>query len=194
MAAEDYEITGEELQRPKALRRAAADIHASSVMRGTRSVGFSLSARAGGGTSVERRAHDPERFRSFMTALRRTYAETELANFRSALNVVSRRVEALRARPKAFRDGYQGTLRSEQICLNGLGHEEVFNAWLYGSVFHDDDPHIRTQWGALTSNPLLSGMANTVVEATALALAEHVLALDEIVADVLSEACRPKTH
>lgn len=95
-----------------------------------------------------------------MIALRRTYAQNDGANFLAALNAV---------------------------VINGSGHEEIFEAWLYGSVFHDDDPVLRQRWKDVSEAPLLGAMATMVVEAMVLQFAEHVLALDRIVADVLDE-------
>ena len=183
---EQYGFTEAETEGLRALRRAARDIHASSVMRSASPVGISLSARTGVGISISRRGHDEERFRSFVIGLRRTYNENDLANFRRVANVVARRVEELRPRITQLRDAYKAIL-SGQVTINGLNHEQVFEAWLHGYLFHDDDPENRNRWQALANDPLIAPMAQMVVEATAIPLADAVLALDDIVADILEE-------
>lgn len=176
-----------ELDRLHALRRAAAEINRSSVVREGADVGVSMSIRAGEGMSVTRRGHDPERFRSFMIALRRTYAQNDGANFLAALKIVSRHVPHLREPLQELRSSYLDVLRSSQIVINGLDQSEIFNAWLYGSVSHDDDLDLRKRWEDLSSDPVSGSMANMIVEATGLQLAHHVLMLDQYVAGVLGE-------
>lgn len=180
-------FTESELERLHALRRAAAEINHSSVMREGADVGVSFSIRSGEGITATRQGYDPERFRSFMIALRRTYAQNDGANFLAALNVISRRIPALREALQDLRSRYLDVLRSRQVVINGLDHSEIFNAWLYGSVFHDDDPDLRKRWEDLSNDPVSGSMANMIVEATGLQLAHHVLLLDQYVADVLGE-------
>jgi hypothetical protein len=187
VALDDYGFTEEEISRLKALRRAALDIHSSSVMRGAGKDGFSLSVRAGQEAVVGRVGHDEERFRSFAIGLRRTYANNDLANFRGVLNAIGRRVDELRPRIDALRE-MEKAARHGQVTLDGMDHEAIFQAWLYGYLFHDDDPDQRVRWERLSSQPLTRNIARTVVEATAITLAELVLALDDVAADLLEEA------
>lgn len=185
------EFEPKELDRLHALRRAAAEIWGSTVMRAGGNVGLSISARVGEEVSVSRRGHDTERFRSFMIALRRTYAQNDGAHFLTVLNTLSKRCEDRRPFLGRLRESYLGALRSKEVELFGLDHEQVFEAWLYGSVFHDDDPELRERWQDISANPLTGAVANMLVESTAIQLAQHVLALDELIAEVLDEDSLP---
>lgn len=183
-----------ELERLRALRRAAAEILNTTVIRAGADVGVSISARTGGDVSISRRGHDNERFRSFMITLRRTYAQNDGAHFLTALNVLSKWCPERQSHLKRLRGSYLAVLNSKQVELDGMGHSEVFEAWLYGSVFHDDNPLLRQQWQQLSANPLTSVVANMLVESTAIQLAHHVLALDAIVAEVLNEEPLPEVQ
>lgn len=177
----------EELERLRAVRRAAREILESTVIRSGGDIGVSISARSGGEVSISRRGHDSERFRSFMIALRRTYAQNDGAHFLTALNVLAKHCEDRRPHLSRLRASYLAVLKSNEVELDGLTHADVFEAWLYGSVFHDDDPNLRQRWEALASSPLLNTVASMLVEATAVQLAHHVLALDDVIAEVLEE-------
>jgi len=182
----------DELSHLHALRRAAAEIFNSTVMQAGGEVGVSISARTGGDVSVSRRALDEERFRSFMIALRRTYAQNDGANFLRSLNILSKWCEERRPHLTRLRDGYLAALRSKAIEIEGMGHEDIFEAWLYGSAFHDDDPDLRKRWEGLSGDPLMQAVANLILQSTALQLAHHVLALDDIIAEVLGEEPLPQ--
>jgi len=182
----------EELSHLHALRRAAAEIFNSTVIRAGGDIGVSISARTGEPVSISRRGHDSERFRSFMIALRRTYAQNDGANFLRSLNILSKWCEERRPHLKRLRDSYLAVLRSKEIEIDGMGHEAIFEAWLYGSVFHDDDAELRKRWEGISGNPLIGAVANMIVESTAVQLAHYVLALDDIIAEVLGEEPLPQ--
>jgi len=63
----------EDMERLHAFRRAAADVHAASIMRAGGSVGFRLSVRADGEEKVTPNVYDQERFKAFAIAIRRVY-------------------------------------------------------------------------------------------------------------------------
>lgn len=186
MTGADSALRPDELERLHAFRRAAADVHSASIMRAGGSVGFHLSVRSGGSERVTPKAYDQERFRSFAIAVRRAYGSDQ-ANFLAALNVLSRLEPALRERLTQIRADYLEALKSEDMQLNGLTHEEVFKAWLYGSVFHDDDQEQRRRWNSLNATSLRAAAASFLVEVTALRLAHAILALDNMIADYLQE-------
>jgi hypothetical protein len=181
-----------ELARLHALRRAAAEIFGSTVIQTGGAVGVSFSARIGEEVSVSRRGHDVERFRSFMIGLRRTYAQSDGAHFLSALNTLAKRFESRRPDLAQLRTSYLAVLTSQEVQLFGMNHSEVFESWLYGSVFHDDDPNLRKKWNAVAGNQLTRAIATMLVESTAVALAHHVLALDRMIAEVLGEDPLPQ--
>ena len=181
-----------ELSHLHALRRAAAEIHGSTIIRAGGDVSISISVRTGAPVSLSRRGHDNEQFRSFMIALRRTYAQSDGANLLRSINILSKWCEERRPQLARVRDSYLAVVRSKQVEIDGMGHEAIFEAWLYGSVFHDDDSELRNRWEGLSANPLMGAVANMIVQSTAIQLAHHVLALDDIIAEVLGEAPLPQ--
>jgi hypothetical protein len=154
-----------------------------------------LTAQEAGGWSAE--YLDPverELFRSFMLALRRTVATGDKANFLRVANAVARISPAERDEVSQLRRAYLKTMRRSGGALTALGEvtaEDVLQAWLYGFAFHDDDPDQRAKWNELTSDGLRAVLAQAVVEATAMTIAEHVLTLDRTVTRLLQPASSP---
>lgn len=179
-------LSPDELNRLRGFRRAAAEIHASTVMRTTEKLGVSIMARGGESIQVVRDGPDPERFRSFAIALRRTYQRKDRANFKAARNVLARRAPELRPDLTHLLRAYEEALKVSQIDL-GLPPQELFEAWLNGFVFHDDDPEKRGVWEALSKTRVQSAVAHMELETTAFGLAKVMLALDSLIADFLGD-------
>lgn len=176
-----------EIEQLRALRRAASDIHRSSVMQGDQKLNVSLQVTAGAGAKISHTGPEAERFNSFMIALRRTYLNNDGANFRRVAKLLAWKAPQVRDTATGLRESYNNMLSGREVNLNGHAHEEVFEAWLHGYVFHDDDAKLRERWAALSQGPFLQPMALMLVQSIAIHLADHVLALDGLIAEVLRE-------
>lgn len=159
-------------------------------MRGAAPVGLTMSLRVGTGAMIRTSGNDSERFNSFVISLRRTYLNNEPANFSHVANIVARRVVALRDQIAELKAEHKAAL-SGRVEINGFDHRQIFEAWLHGHMFHDDDPVKRTRWQEIANDAILSPIAHMVIEATAIQLAGLVLALDNIVAELLGEPPLP---
>ena len=200
MAAQD--LASEERTALKAYRRAARQVRdRTAIDEGfIINVNFHTAPGEGGFVYFQGLSFDlvpDENFRALLTAVRLTYMSNEPSHFDRACNILWRHgdegvrdpVSEVRARWDAvLRTGTEVEVRSEGGASRKLGPKELFDAWLYGEVFHLDKDKEADLAIIKASGEL--GMYG--VQGIALGLAGPILDLDDIIADFLDEEPMPR--
>jgi hypothetical protein len=140
-----------------------------------------------------------EPFRSLATSIRLVYLQEERANFYHICNLLYRGGDAgIQARVADSRARYKSILQGTYVRfeLHGAfegrsaGPQEIFEAWLYGMVFHQDPAR---QAIAKELGKYMDGYAFPfAVNLIALQLAGAMLDLDDVIADHLAEPRVPR--
>jgi hypothetical protein len=90
-----------------------------------------------------------EAFRSLAISVRLVYLNRELANFGGICNLLYKNGEPkFQEAVQSTRTAYNGLLNGPMLQLNlhgdlegtVVGTRDIFEAWLYGGTFHQDDP------------------------------------------------------
>ena len=182
-----------------AYRRAALQVRQASIIASGATIGFSGSVSPTGEVTTSFRLLSEEPFRSLAASIRLVYMQKEPANFQWICNILFKKGDAdVCEIVKDCRLRYTRTLEGKtfQFNLHGefegttVGPREVFEAWLYGLVFHQDPEQTKV---AEELAKYQGGFAFPfAVNAVALQLAGVILDLDDVIARFLGEAPMPR--
>ena len=180
-----------ELQRLAAFRTVARQVRDSSIINEGRTVSLTIFRRRDG-VPIEDDTSGllpTEPLRSLVIAIRLAYQDGEPAHFFGICNLLGKgasptqieRINALRAAWRKTKEGpgaFDYILEGEQFTDG-----EIFHAWLYGIVAHQDADKKKT-WEKLDQAGAFAALG---VQGTALQLAGRILDLDDVVAEILGQ-------
>ena len=138
-----------------------------------------------------------EAFRSLAIAIRLVYQKKEPANFYSVWNILARkapsdvaeRVSTLRRRYGEILSDSAGDVGIDDGQNPGaLKASEVFEHWLYGMTFHQDED----RQAAVRRLASAGARFYWSVQASVLQMAGRVLDLDDVIAELLGETRLPR--
>jgi hypothetical protein len=188
----------DELAALRAFRAAALQVRRSSVIASGATVQIQASARDEG-TGMTFRLLAEEPCRSLAIAIRLVYMQGERSNYFRVCNILYRHSDAtVRKLVADCRTRYQSVLDGKYVQFNlhrqfegrVAGPRDVFEAWLYGLVFHQDEEHQAI--AEELAKYMGGGAFPFTVNLVALQLAGAVLDLDDVIADFLGEARVPR--
>jgi hypothetical protein len=185
-------LTDGERHQLDSFRRAARQVRDATIIARGETIDLVVRRGEPGYMDVFIKLLAEEPFRSLSTAIRLAYMKGEPAHFYSICNLLYREGDAnIRSTVVALRQRYTDALRDPENQLvvdDGLEPkvftaQEVFEHWLYGVVFHQD------QWRQEPVRRLaaLGFPFPRSVQATALQLSGRIIDLDDVVADFLGE-------
>jgi len=191
-------LTTEDRQQLDTFRRAASQVREASIVAEGQEIRIHFRPGDPGYMDVFVQLLHNEAFRSLALALRLVYQQGEPAHFYSICNLLYRETDsaAMKDRLAAVRAQYSAALRdpSGQVSAGDPPNDstftaqEVFEHWLYGIAFHQDD-HRQASVALLASE---GARFQWSVQATGLQLAGRILDLDDIVADFLQQPMLPR--
>lgn len=190
--------TIKEQRQLESFRRAAVQIREASIIAEGQEIKLHVRPGNPGYVDVFVQLLGNEAFRSLALALRLVYQQSEPANFYSVCNILYRDAEseALKERVATLRSQYNSALQDSEGGVSAgeppnivtFSTQEVFEHWLYGIAFHQDED--RQESVSLLSAE--GARFHWSVQATGLKLVGRILDLDDVVADFLGQARLPR--
>lgn len=186
-----------ERQQLASFRLAAGQVREASIISQGQSIQIRAAPGEPGQVDIFVRLLEDEPFRSLALAIRLVYMKNEPAFFYYICNLVAREdANAIRGRVAEVRRRYDDALKASENALHlddglepeAFSAEEIFEHWLYGIVFHQDEKRRHAVERLASTGAHFTWR----VQAIALQLAGRILDLDDIVADFLGEEQLPR--
>lgn len=190
-------IAEQELERLRSFRRAARQVRDASIIAQGRTIEIHTAPGDPGYVGIFVKLLEDEPFRSLAVAVRLVYMNNEPSSFLRICNTLHKHGGREYREPVAdIRRRFKDTLRASENGFHpddGLepDHytaEEVFETWLHGVVFHQDESRRVHVDRLLAWGPHFTWR----VQSMALQLAGRTLDLDDVVADFLGEPRLPR--
>jgi hypothetical protein len=191
-------LTTKAQRQLESFRQAAEQVREASIIAEGQQIRLHVRPGNPGYVDVFVQLLGNEAFRSLALALRLVYQQGEPAYFYSICNILYRAAESVsvKERVATLRSQYSAALQDpegqvstgETPKVSTYSTQEVFEHWLYGIAFHQDED--RQESVRLLSSE--GARFQWSVQATGLKLAGRILDLDDVIADLLGQPRLPR--